>query len=93
MEVSEAKRLRTLEDEKYAAEGTPGRRHAGQRSEDLLEEVVTPAGKRKTVVHLREAFGMSERRACKTIGCCCMTMRYRTTRADDASLRHAASAA
>ena len=30
---------------------------------------------------------MSERRACKTIGCCRMTIRYRTTRADDAGLR------
>ena len=30
---------------------------------------------------------MSERRACKAIGCCRMTMRYRTTRADDADLR------
>ena len=30
---------------------------------------------------------MSERRACKAIGGCRMTMRYRTTRADDASLR------
>ena len=49
--------------------------------------MVTPAGKRKAVVHLREAFGMSERRACKAIGCCRMTMRYQTTRVDDASLR------
>ena len=46
-----------------------------------------PAGKRKAVVHLREAFGMRERRACKAIGCCRMTMRYRTSRADDANLR------
>src|SRR5215210_3755866 len=30
---------------------------------------------------------MSERRACKAIGCCRMTMRYKTTRADDATLR------
>jgi len=30
---------------------------------------------------------MSERRACKAIGCCRMTMRYRTIRADDSSLR------
>jgi putative transposase len=30
---------------------------------------------------------MSERRACKAIGCCRMTMRYQTTRADDTSLR------
>ena len=49
--------------------------------------MVTPAAKRKAVAHLRDAFGMSERRACKAIGCCRMTMRYETTRADDASLR------
>nr|WP_235976811.1 IS3 family transposase [Bradyrhizobium archetypum] len=30
---------------------------------------------------------MSERRACKTIGCCRMTIRYQTTRADEAGLR------
>lgn len=30
---------------------------------------------------------MSERRACKAIGSCRMTMRYKTTRADDAALR------
>ena len=30
---------------------------------------------------------MSERRACKAIGCCRMTMRYQTTRADDTRLR------
>ena len=49
--------------------------------------MVTPAGKRKAVAHLRAAFGMSERRACKAIGCCRMTMRYQTTRMDDAGLR------
>lgn len=31
--------------------------------------MVTPAAKRKAVAHLRDAFGMSERRACKDIGC------------------------
>lgn len=30
---------------------------------------------------------MSERRACNAIGCCRMTMRYQTTRVDDAGLR------
>ncbi|MEY9643807.1 transposase InsO family protein [Bradyrhizobium elkanii] len=30
---------------------------------------------------------MSERRACKAIGCCRMTMRYQTTRADEAGVR------
>jgi putative transposase len=37
--------------------------------------MVTPAAKRKAIVHLQDAFGMSERRACKAIGCCRMTMR------------------
>lgn len=49
--------------------------------------MVTPATKRKAVAHLVDAHGMSERRACKAIGCCRMTMRYRTTRADDAGVR------
>jgi putative transposase len=49
--------------------------------------MVTPATERKAVAHLVDAYGMSERRACKAIGCCRMTMRYQTTRADDASLR------
>ncbi|WP_456651398.1 MULTISPECIES: IS3 family transposase [unclassified Bradyrhizobium] len=76
MDVSEAKRLRTLEDENTKLTEGP-----------LGKEVVTPAGKRKAVAHLVDAHGMSERRACKAIGCCRMTMRYRTTRADDAGLR------
>ena len=49
--------------------------------------MVTPAAERKAVAHLVDAYGMSERRACKTLGCCRMTMRYKTTRADDAGLR------
>jgi putative transposase len=34
-----------------------------------------------------DAHGMSERRACKATGFCRMTMRYRTTRGDDAPVR------
>jgi putative transposase len=49
--------------------------------------MVTPAAKRKAVAHLVDAHGMSERRACKAIGCCRMTLRYKTARADDAGLR------
>ncbi|MEY9104600.1 hypothetical protein ABH999_000796 [Bradyrhizobium yuanmingense] len=48
---------------------------------------MTPAAKRKAVAHLRESFGMSERPGCNAIGCCRMTMRYQTTRSDDAGLR------
>jgi putative transposase len=47
--------------------------------------VLTPAGKRKAVAHLVDP--MSEQRACKAIGCCRMTVRYKATRADYADLR------
>ena len=43
--------------------------------------MVTPAAKRKAVARLKDAFGMSERRACKAIGCCRMTVRYRDQQA------------
>ena len=49
--------------------------------------MVTPVAKREAVAHLRSAFDMSERRACRTIGCIRMTVRYRCRRKDDAALR------
>jgi putative transposase len=49
--------------------------------------MVTPAAKREAVAHLRSAFDMSERRACRTIGCLRMTMRYRSRRSNDNELR------
>lgn len=49
--------------------------------------MVTPAAERKAVAHLVEHHEMSERRACKAIGCCRMTIRYESTRPDDSALR------
>ncbi len=49
--------------------------------------MVTPAAERKAVAHLVEHHAMSERRACKAIGCCRMTVRYRSARPDDCALR------
>jgi putative transposase len=49
--------------------------------------MVTPAAKREAVAHLRSAFDMSERRACRIIGCARMTVRYHSRRPDDAGLR------
>src|SRR5262245_40829153 len=49
--------------------------------------MVTPAAKREAVAHLRSAFDMSERRACRVVGCVRMTVRYRSRRADDVQLR------
>lgn len=49
--------------------------------------MVTPAAERKAVLRLVTKHGMSERRACKAIGCCRMTIRYQSTRPDDTVLR------
>lgn len=49
--------------------------------------MVTPAARREAVAHLKTAFGMSERRACRVIGCVRMTVRYRSRRPDDPKLR------
>jgi putative transposase len=53
----------------------------------LAKKMATPAAKREAVAHLRPAFDMSERRACRTIGCVRMTVRYRCGRPNDAALR------
>jgi putative transposase len=49
--------------------------------------VVTPVAKRQAVAHLVANHEMSERRACRVIGCCRMTMRYEVVRQDDPVLR------
>ena len=49
--------------------------------------MATPAAERKAVAHLVEHHAMSERRACKAISSCRMTMRSASRRTDDADLR------
>jgi len=46
-----------------------------------------PVVKREAVTHLKTAYEMSERRACKVIDCDRMTVRYRSRRPDDLRLR------
>lgn len=84
---------------RQAAEGTVRREREAQanaggcdarqcRAEGSLgKEVVTPAARRKAVAHLVAINGMSERRACKAIGCCRMMIRYQSIRPDDTLLR------
>ena len=48
---------------------------------------MTPGGKRQAVAHLVSAHDMSERRACRVISSCRMTMRYEAIRQDDPVLR------
>lgn len=64
MDVSEAKRLRTLEDENTKLKRLLADAMLNNTALKDLLGMVTPAGKRKAVVHLREAFGMRKRRAC-----------------------------
>ncbi|MEH7845959.1 IS3 family transposase [Rhizobium laguerreae] len=89
MEVSEAKRLKTLEDENTKLKRLLADAMLDNAAlKDLFgKEVVTPAAKRKAVAHLMSHHGMSERRACKVIGFCRMTVRYETRRDDDHELR------
>ena len=49
--------------------------------------MVTPAARREAVAHLTGNHEMSERRACRVIGCQRMTVRYRRRRPDDPRLR------
>jgi len=49
--------------------------------------MVTPAVRREAVAHLKAAYEMSERRACRTIGSDRTTIRYKSSRPDDSALR------
>lgn len=88
LEVSEACRLRTLEDE--------GARLKKLLAEAVLDNVVlkishqkmvTPGSRREAVAHSREHHGLSQRRACKLIGVIRRVIRYRSSRPDDDPLR------
>ena len=87
--VSEAKRLRALEDENAKLKRLLAETmldNAGLK--DLLaKNLVTPAAKREAVARLQAVLGMSERRACRVIGADRKSMRYRSQREDDADLR------
>nr|WP_307003011.1 IS3 family transposase [Sphingomonas sp. SORGH_AS_0879] len=89
LEVSDAKRLRSLEEENARLKRLLADTmldNAGLK--DLLfKKVVTPAAKRQAVAHLQATLGMSERRACTVVGADRTSMRYRSCRADDGDLR------
>ena len=49
--------------------------------------MVTPAGYREAASHLKAAYEMSERRACRVLGVDRTSVRYQATRPDDGALR------
>ena len=49
--------------------------------------MVTPVARREAAVHLRQTYGVSQRRACRAIGADRTSVRYRSRRPDDGILR------
>ena len=90
MDVSDAKRLKALEDREREAEEASGRGDARQRHPEGRQQpkVVTPAARRQAVAHVCEAHDVSERRACTALDLVHSTIRYRSRRPDDAGVRH-----
>ena len=89
LEVSEAKRLRALEDENGRLKRMLADAMLDNAAlKDLLgKKVVTPAARREAVAYLRQTFEMSERRACRVIGGDRTSVRYQGVRPDDGVLR------
>ncbi|MGB3722012.1 MAG: IS3 family transposase [Pacificimonas sp.] len=89
LEVSEARRLRELEGENAKLKRLLADTMLDNVAlKDLLgKKVLTPAAQREAVAHLQACHGMSERRACRVIEADRKSVRYRSTRYDDADLR------
>ena len=89
LDVSDARRLKALEDENGEAEEAAGRDDAGHRDPEGHQQpkVVTPAAQRQAVAHACAVHEVSERRACQTLGVDRSSMRYRSRRAGDAAVR------
>ena len=49
--------------------------------------MVTPAARREAVAHLCDTHGVSQRRACSTVGADRTSVRYRSVRPDDRTIR------
>ncbi|MAO04718.1 MAG: IS3 family transposase [Citromicrobium sp.] len=89
LEVSDARRLKELESENAKLKRLLADAMLDKAAlKDLLgKKVLTPAAQREAVAHLQACHGMSERRACRVIDADRKSVRYRSTRDDDAGLR------
>jgi putative transposase len=89
LDVSDAKRLKALEDEntklkKLLAEAMLDN---AMLKDIAAKKMVTPAARREAVAQLRVAYEVSERRACSALGADRTSIRYRSSRPDDAAVR------
>ncbi|MBX5182404.1 IS3 family transposase [Rhizobium sp. NZLR5] len=89
MEVSEAKRLKALEDENARLKKLLAEQmlDAAALRELLGKKMVGPAAKREGVMHLKAVMGLSERRACQIISADRKSVRYRSSRPPEVELR------
>nr|WP_316173149.1 IS3 family transposase [Bradyrhizobium sp. SZCCHNRI2049] len=88
MEVSEAKRLKALEDENAKLKKLLAEQMLDAAAlRELLSKMVGPAAKRAAAAHLQAKLGLSERRACSIVGADRTMVRYRSRRPSDAELR------
>ncbi|WP_372712388.1 IS3 family transposase [Azospirillum argentinense] len=88
LEVSEAKRLKTLEDENARLKRLLAEAMLDNAVlKDLAaKKMVTPAARRAAVAHAQAVHGISQRRACAILGVDRSSVRYRSRRMDDAPL-------
>jgi putative transposase len=88
-EVSEAKRLRMLEDENRKLKNLLAESMLDNAAlkELVAKKMVRPAAKREAVAHLRSVLEMSERRTCSLIAADRKMLRYRSQRPPDTELR------
>ncbi|UVO33664.1 IS3 family transposase [Bradyrhizobium arachidis] len=89
MDVSEAKRLKALEEENAKLKKLLAEQmlDAAALRELLFKKMVGPAAKRAAVAHLQAVMSLSERRACSIVGADRKMVRYRSSRPPDAALR------
>ncbi|MBU9700185.1 IS3 family transposase [Rhodobacteraceae bacterium HSP-20] len=89
MTVSEAKRLKALEDENAKLKRLLAEQMLDMAAmkELLSKKLVTPVAKREAVAHLKAHLGLSERRACQIAGADRKMVRYQSQRAPDTALR------
>ncbi|WP_404926379.1 IS3 family transposase [Mesorhizobium sp. ORM16] len=89
MDVSDAKRLKALEDENAKLKKLLADQmlEASALRELLSKKMVRAAAKREAVAHLRAVMGLSERRACSFVGADRKMVRYRSRRPPETELR------
>ncbi|RSU45202.1 IS3 family transposase [Sphingomonas sp. S-NIH.Pt15_0812] len=89
MDVSQARKLKVLEDENARLKRllADAMLDNAVLKEGGSKKLVRPAAQRKAVGHARQLFGISERRACTIFSVDRTSMRYAHRRSDDGDLR------